>query len=199
MVHEPRPGVFGRPRTTTHDAIESRALDLFDERGFEQTTVDDVAAAAGISRRTLFRYFSSKNDIPWGRFADGLAELERRLEASPTDVPLWRALHEAILDFNELPAGAEVQHRRRMRLLLETPALQAHSALMYAEWRGVVQRFAARRYDVPADHVRAVVVGHAALAVSLAAYEAWLAHDDADLVEVLDEALAALREHLGAV
>lgn len=199
MVHEPRPGVFGRPRTTTHDAIESRALDLFDQRGFEQTTVDDVAAAAGISRRTLFRYFSSKNDIPWGRFADGLAELERRLEASPTDVPLWRALHEAILDFNELPPGAEVQHRRRMRLLLETPALQAHSALMYAEWRGVVQRFAARRYDVPADHVRAVVVGHAALAVSLAAYEAWLAQDDADLVEVLDQALAALREHLGAV
>lgn len=199
MVHEPRPAVFGRPRTTTHEAIESRALDLFDEHGFEQTTVDDVAAAAGISRRTLFRYFSSKNDIPWGRFADGLAELERRLDAAPRDVPLWRALHEAILDFNELPRGAEVQHRRRMRLLLETPALQAHSALMYAEWRGVVQRFAARRYDVPVDHVRAVVVGHAALAVSLAAYETWLAQTDTDLVEVLDEALVALREHLGAV
>ncbi|MDT9595293.1 mycofactocin system transcriptional regulator [Nocardioides zeae] len=190
--------MFGRPRSTTHGGIEARALDLFEERGFEGTTVDDIAQAAGISRRTLFRYFASKNDIPWGSFRDGLDELERRLEAAPTDVPLWQALHEAILDFNGLPEGSEAQHRRRMRLLLRTPALQAHSALMYAEWRGVVARFVARRSGIEADDVRAVVVGHAALAVSLAAYDAWLAHDDTDLGDLLDDALTALRRHLGA-
>lgn len=196
MSHRSSGQVFGRPRSTTHGSIEARALELFAEHGFEQTTVDDIAAAAGISRRTLFRYFASKNDIPWGAFAEGLAALERLLEEAPEDVPLWRALHDAILDFNALPEGSETQHRRRMRLLLETPALQAHSVLMYAEWRGVVARFVAARRGVEPDDVRAVVVGHAALAVSLAAYDAWLDHDDADLAELLDEALDALRAHL---
>ncbi|MFW6773939.1 mycofactocin system transcriptional regulator [Nocardioides sp. CPCC 205120] len=198
MRNRPGGSMFGRPRSTTHGSIEAAALRLFEEQGFEQTTVDDIAEAAGISRRTLFRYFASKNDIPWGNFADGLEELERRLEAAPTDVPLWMALHEAILDFNALAEDAVAQHRRRMRLLLRTPALQAHSALMYAEWRGVVARFVAARTGTDPGDVRAVVVGHAALAVSLAAYDAWLSHDDADLGELLDEALAALREHLGA-
>lgn len=188
--------VFGRPRSTTHKTIEEGALELFTERGFEQTTVDDIAAAAGISRRTLFRYFASKNDIPWGAFTEGLVELERRLEAAPQDVPLWQAVHEAILDFNAVPEGGQAQHRRRMVLLLRTPALQAHSALMYAEWRGVLARFVARRIDVDPYDVRAVVVGHAALAVSLAAYDAWLDDEDTDLTELLDEALGALRTHL---
>ncbi|MDR6173930.1 mycofactocin system transcriptional regulator [Nocardioides zeae] len=195
MRHE-RGEMFGRPRSTTHESIESVALDLFHRDGFEQTTVDDIATAAGISRRTLFRYFASKNDIPWGRFSEGLAELARRLDEAPHDEPVWQALHDAILDFNAVPAGGEEQHRRRMRLLLGTPALQAHSALMYAEWRGVIARFVAERRGIAADDVRAVVVGHAALGVSLAAYETWLAHDDADLGEQLDAALGALRDHL---
>src|SRR5262245_3567476 len=60
---------IGRPVVTSHAAIEEAAFRLFGERGFEGTTLDAIAREVGIGRRTLFRYFASKNDIPWGQFA----------------------------------------------------------------------------------------------------------------------------------
>ena len=59
---------IGRAPATTHGELSHLALALFLERGFEQTTVDDIVEAAGIGRRTFFRYFRSKNDLPWGDF-----------------------------------------------------------------------------------------------------------------------------------
>ena len=61
-------GQPGRKRVTSRAELEQTAFALFAERGFEQTTVDEIAAAAGIGRRTFFRYFPSKNDVPWGAF-----------------------------------------------------------------------------------------------------------------------------------
>ncbi len=60
----------GRPaaRPTTQDHITDVAIDLFATYGFGEVSVDDVALAAGIARRTLFRYYPSKNAIPWGDF-----------------------------------------------------------------------------------------------------------------------------------
>jgi AcrR family transcriptional regulator len=62
-----RPQV-GRKRATTQHDITGVAIELFATRGFDEVSVDDVAAAAGISRRTLFRYYPSKSAIPWGDF-----------------------------------------------------------------------------------------------------------------------------------
>lgn len=72
---------LGRPPTTTHAEIERVALGLFAERGFETTTVDEIAAVSGVGGRTLFRYFKSKNDIAWGDFDwlwDGCGRRSRR-------------------------------------------------------------------------------------------------------------------------
>ena len=55
----------GRRRSTTCDKIADVALDLFAANGFGEVSVDDVALACGIARRTLFRYYPSKNAIPW--------------------------------------------------------------------------------------------------------------------------------------
>ncbi len=67
---------MGRAPATTHGELSHVALRLFLERGFEETTVDDIVQVAGIGRRTFFRYFRSKNDLPWGDF-DTLLERMR--------------------------------------------------------------------------------------------------------------------------
>jgi mycofactocin system transcriptional regulator len=192
-----RAGV-GRPPVTSRADLERVALELFAARGFTETTVEDIAAAAGISRRTFFRYYASKNDVVWGDFDILLRGMEDWLASSPADVPLVSTLADAVIRFNSLPPEAVAPHRQRMSLILHVPALQAHSTLRYADWRGVIARFAARRLKLPVDALPPQLVGHVALGAALTAYEQWLADESADLAELLATAFAALRFRFGS-
>jgi TetR/AcrR family transcriptional regulator, regulator of mycofactocin system len=188
----PAPGpvaALGRRRVTTRAELEAVAFDLFGRQGFEETTVGDIAAAAGIGRRTFFRYFPSKNDIPWGDFEAELDRMRARLAAFPPGLALMDALREAIVDFNRIAPDQVAQHRRRMRLILGVPALKAHSTLRFAAWRQVVAEFAAGRLGQPATALAPQAVAHAALGVATAAYERWLEHEGADLGDLLDAAM----------
>lgn len=180
-----RPGVGRRPATSRAE-IEHLALELFARQGFEATTVDDIAGAAGIGRRTFFRYYASKNDVPWGDFDATLERMRALLADLPADLPPMQALRTAVLDFNRLDPAEEPWHRRRMALILRVPALQAHSMLKYRAWREVVAEFAAHRYGRPVTDLLPRTVGWAALGTAIAAYERWLDADDADLAELLD-------------
>jgi mycofactocin system transcriptional regulator len=188
----------GRPPATDHDAIERAAFALFAERGFEATTIDDIATAAGIGRRTLFRYYPSKNDIPWGQFDESLVRLRAHLEAMPPDVPVYRAVHEAVLAFNRLAPAAIPQHRQRMQLLLTTPALQAHSVLRYAQWRSTIAEFVAARLGLAASDLLPRTIGQVTLAISLSAYEHWLQQDEQPLEDLLDRALSGVVDYFRA-
>jgi TetR/AcrR family transcriptional regulator, regulator of mycofactocin system len=183
---------LGRKHVTSHAELEHVAFDLFDRQGFDGTTIDDIAAAAGIARRTFFRYFPSKNDVPWGSFDDELNRMRERLKASPARIPLMDAIREAVVDFNRLEPEQVPWHRRRMRLILRVPALQAHATLRYAAWRQVIADFAAERTGQPPDALAPRTIAYAALGVAIAAYEQWLETEGADLGELLDSALAAL-------
>lgn len=182
----------GRPEVTSKGELELVALDLFAERGFEQTTVDDLAEAAGIGRRTFFRYFPSKNDVVYGDFDAALEQLRQHLAATPADVPLRDGITAAVLAFNALPREAEPQHRVRMSLVLHTPALQAHSTLRYAGWRAVIAEHAAARLGLAEDDFLPQLIAHQALACAVAAYEQWLARPGSDLQALLAEAFRSL-------
>lgn len=186
----------GRPEATSHAAIEQAAFRLFAERGFERTTLDDIAAAVGVSRRTLFRYYPAKADIPWGEFDRTLEGLRRVLRELPQEWPVHRVVLEGVVAFNDFPADADPSHRDRMRLILETPALEAHSVLRYAQWRGVIADYVADRSGQPVSGLLPQVVGHVSLALALTAYERWLHDDVAAVGDLLREAMAQLRDHL---
>jgi mycofactocin system transcriptional regulator len=177
---------------TSHAAIEQAAFRLFEEHGFEATTMDDIADAVGVGRRTLFRYYPSKNDILWGQFDDGLRSFAETFAAMPEHLSLAEAVTEAIVAFNALDEAAIPQHRQRMRLLLGTPALLAHSELRYAAWRGVVADFVARRLGVPTDALVPSLAGRVALAIAVSAYEQWLADESAELGNLIRDAGAGL-------
>lgn len=187
----------GRRRSTSWEHISDVAIDLFMARGFDEVSADDVAAAAGIARRTLFRYYPSKSALPWGNF-DAHLDLMRRLLAGldPT-VPVRDALRTALLAFNDFDDTD--RHRQRMRLILETEALQAYSMTMYAGWRGVVAAFVADRLHVDESDLRPQTVAWTMLAVSLAAYEHWLADESVSLPAALSDAFDMLAPGLADI
>ena len=195
MTTPPRPR--GRRPATNHATIEREAFRLFEERGYEDTTVEAIADAVGIGRRTLFRYFPSKNDIPWGQFDESLERFGHRLATMPHELPVYEAVHQAVLEFNHVDAEAIVQHRQRMSLLLHTPALRAHSALKHAAWRSVIASYVAERYGLSEDDLLPQTIGRVSLALALSAYERWVETEDRPLTELLDEAMVGLRGFLG--
>lgn len=182
----------GRPPATSRVELERAALRLFTRHGFEATTVERIAESAGVSRRTFFRYYASKNDVVWGDFDAGLRAMEQRLAGMAQDLPLLDALAQAVVEFNALPAEAVPAHRQRMSLILHVPALQAHSTLRYAAWREVVARFAAHRLGTPTQDWRPQLVGYVALATAVASYEQWLLDERSDLSALLRQAFGAL-------
>lgn len=189
----------GRRRSTSQDELERVAFELFERDGFDATTVDDIARAAGIGRRTFFRYFDSKNDVVWGAFTEQLDRMRAQFARRPTDEPLMNAVRAVVVEFNRVDEAEVPRHRRRMELILRVPALQAHSTLRYGDWRAVVAEFAATRLGVEPTALVPQSIAYAALGVALAGYEHWLAHPGGELCEVLDSALAELARGFGDV
>lgn len=183
---------LGRRPSTTPAELSHVALRLFAEHGFEATTVDDIAAAAGIGRTTFFRYFNSKNDLPWGDFDAQLELMRENLRTCSDDVPLMDALRASVLEFNRVPDDEIPYHRERMHLLLTVPTLMAHSTLRYEAWRDVIADYVAHRLDVPRTSPVPNTVAWTLMGAALSAYEQWLLHEDADLTELLDNALQLL-------
>lgn len=176
----------GRTPATTHGELSHVALTLFFERGFERTTIDEIATTAGIGRRTFFRYFTSKNDLPWGNFEVLLAQMRGYLLAVDRGEPLIEALRGAVVEFNRFPADELPYHRNRMWLILNVPSLIAHSTLRYAAWRQVIAEFVAERRGERSEDLTPQTIAWACLGICLGAYEQWLAHEESDLLELLD-------------
>ena len=176
---------LGRRRSTTPQHISDVALRLFAAHGFDQVSVDDVAQAAGISRRTVFRYYASKNALPWGDFTTHLQRLRLLLDQVPPTVPLDEALRAALLSFNTFDESEMVRHRQRMRIILQTAELQAYSMTMYAGWRAVIAGFVAHRSGRDSTELLPQTVAGAMLGIALSAYEHWLNHDSVSLAHAL--------------
>jgi len=187
---------LGRPVVTSHAEIEHVAFRLFARSGFEGTTMSAIAAEVGIAPRTLFRYYASKNDIPWGQFDQTLDGFRRILAQTPDDVPLAQGIQHAVLSFNQFNDAAQPPHRERMRLILRTPALQAHSVLRYADWRAVISEHVAQRTGGQPRDLFPQVVGQVSLALALTAYASWLDDPQAQLADVLQESMDCLRTYL---
>jgi len=189
----PAPPRVGRRRSTTHEHITDVAIELFAKRGFDDVSVDDVAEAAGIARRTLFRYYASKNAIPWGDFDLHLDHLRELLGAVGSEVPTERALRDALLAFNTFDGSELPRHRMRIQVILTTTELQAYSMTMYAGWREVIAGFVAGRYGSKTTDLVPQAIAWAMLGVALSAYGHWLADESVSLTQALGDAFDVVR------
>ena len=186
------PGRRGRPRGTSARQLELISLRLFTESGFEETTVEQIAAAAGVSRRTFFRYFDSKADVLWHAFDGEVRALRDEFATVAPDVPLMEAIRQVVIRVNRYQAEDVPELRTRMNLIGSVPALQASAAHHYDDWERAVSEFAAARLGQAADELYPLAIGRATLAVCRSAYDQWADRADADLTAYLDRALRAL-------
>lgn len=184
-------------RRAVREDIEGTALRLFLERGYDATTVDDLAVAVGTSRRTVFRYFATKEDLILASMRDKGRELaEAVLGAAPGQDPR-EALSEVLLTFaDEFDQGLPLS-RQRARLLASTPSLRAALALKHLEWREALGAVISTRLrgGKSSRALRAEAIAGGALACLDVAATMWSREEDGPtLRHRLDLALTALGE-----
>lgn len=182
----------GRPPATSHEELERIAVAMFLEHGYDNVSVDDIAAAVGIGRRTFFCYFHSKADLVWGDYDEACQQLRVTLAEIPQDVPLMDALRQGVIRFNTLGAEEMNHHRQRMQLLITEPTLVANAMARYQQWREVVEEFVAARLGTPQKSLIPRTIAYSALGCALAAYEQWLEDDNSDHLELLDGAFRSV-------
>jgi len=178
-----------RRRTVAH--VEHVALELFARNGFAATTIDQIAEAADISRRSFFRYFASKEDVLLGdrrRFEDTLAEA---LEHPATDAPVIESLCACLIELSrEVEADAEAT-RLRLQLFTQSPETLAAAAEQQRAYQSRLAPLMARRMGLDTDHdLRPALVVSALMSATYIALWHWLAGGATQpLHEVVAEAL----------
>jgi AcrR family transcriptional regulator len=172
-VTTPGAPLLERRRQLVRADLARVAIALFAERGFDAVTVDDVAAAAGISQRTFFRYFATKDEV----VLEYERHLLRRLLAAFDDRPVTEgavtALREAFRFTSHVEEADRADVVRRGRILAAAPALQARAdGERVAERQALVERVAARMGE-PVDDLRPRAVVAAMTAVADGEFRAW--------------------------
>lgn len=187
------PRSTGRPVTIDPDAAAAVALRLFAERGYERTSMEDIAREAGIGRKSLYRYFSSKAELIWGGM-DPVIEasgrvLESALVQGTPDGDILAVLRAAsIAGVAALPDLAVT--RGRLRLIAEHPELASRSYESLSRQRDIAQDY------LVAAGIREDTAGYlcaAFVATTFEAWTLWAAGAEPDPVPFLVEAVGVLR------
>jgi AcrR family transcriptional regulator len=185
-------------RATVRAEVVDVALRLFTEQGFDGTTVDQIAAEAGLSRASLFRHFGTKEDI----VLVGLEGTGRRIAEALADRPAeerpWEALRRAFDVLTRMNEAAPEQALSYLRMLQETPSLRARHYEKQLRWQEMMVPDIARRLGVGSDRPedpRPSALVAAALACLDAASTGWVACEGTvPLTVLLDRAMGAFTE-----
>ncbi|GIG39202.1 TetR/AcrR family transcriptional regulator [Cellulomonas phragmiteti] len=194
------PGLRDRTRRAVRQEISTAAMDLFLREGFEATTIDQIVEAAGISRRSFFRYFATKEDVVLGDLLERGRRVAAELARRPVEEPPWEAVRAAFLALRQGEDASSRESELTLgRMLHDSPTLRARHLEKQLAWRELlVPELAARLRaagvsDASAQHRAAAIVATAVVCLDTAS-ETWLALDGAAPLEDLwDEALAAVR------
>jgi len=183
-----------RKRQLVADEITEVALQLCAVKGFDATTVDEIVAAAGISRRTFFRYFSSKEDVAIQLLATLGADMRAELAARPAAEAPATALRHAVGVAIDHCVGEPVKSLRVVQLILRTPVLHARMLERQSQWRDVLAAELATRLDRdPAADLFPEMAAGMALNAFEAAMRHWSISDGAaDPHELTDRAFTVI-------
>src|SRR3954447_13920917 len=181
---------MGRWEPDSEGRLRQAAMELYLERGYEQTTVADIAEAAGLTSRTFFRYYADKREV---LFAGSELLLEAMIDALPEDAPPMEAVA-AALDAAARLIGTNRAHSRQRQRIIDSSAELRERELIKLAAMAAALADALRGRGVPDP--QAELAAEAGLAVFRVAFAGWLAADDerslADVIRKSFEELTAL-------
>jgi AcrR family transcriptional regulator len=171
--------------------LTKAAIILFEEQGYDETTVAEIAGAAGLTKRTFFRYFADKREVLF----NGSTELAERwigaLEAAPPDASPMAAVKAGLDEVAELFADRHPFARLRSKIILANPELQERELIKLQSLAGAI---AAALHQRGASHNAAILAAQAGVTVFHVAFARWVEQDDpAAFRRLMDESLDELR------
>jgi AcrR family transcriptional regulator len=190
-----------RTRRAVQKEIADAAVKLFVSQGYAATTIDDIAAAVGMSQRSVFRYFATKEEIVVGKFDLGGELMLESLRSRPPEEPIWTSLRR-LFDITDEPDQQEIM-KPIQRVIFETPALLAvYLQKLQSLQNAVVETLLTRAEAAgtpyaPQDPTPRALTA-AAFGCLVAAQHAWMASTDTeDIADHIDRAMATLIPRAG--
>jgi AcrR family transcriptional regulator len=193
---EPRTGLRELTRASVRDQIAEHALRLFDENGFDNTTVGDIASAIGISQRSFFRYFPAKEDVVIGDPVPFGTVVVDAAAARPSDEPVWSVLRHAFDPIESAGLADPLRGLRTMRVMMSTASLRARNVEKHIAWAVMLEPVIVNRLDgdEATRAFRAHTLIHAALACLDVALAEWALRGGSTPVgALLDDAFNTVR------
>ncbi|GAA4415725.1 TetR family transcriptional regulator [Georgenia halophila] len=189
------PPLWERARAGVRSEVVETAMRLFAEQGFEATTIGQIVEEAGVSRRSFFRYFGTKEDILLGDLMERGAKIAEALRERPADENPWTALEESFrTSMGDAPVPTE-HDLLVSRLVVETPSLRAAHAAKHQRWqRDLAPVLVERLRQEPNAELAANAIVAAALACLETATQAWVASGGReDLERLYRQTVAVIR------
>lgn len=184
-----------RGKAETRRRIQEHALRLFEEQGFDNTTVEQVASAAGVSHMTVFRHFATKDDLI-GEHEYGI-ELKRLIAARPRDEDPILRVRRGIRDgLARIDVDEAASMRRRTRLMLSAPSLLARRLLNQAQREAEIAEALADGPTLVGRPFAARVLAAACVGAMNVAFVEWVDDHTAELPALMDAAFDTLRTEL---
>ncbi|MFE7704719.1 TetR family transcriptional regulator [Streptomyces sp. NPDC057486] len=185
-------GLRERKKEATRQAVHEATLRLTVEHGFDHVTVEAVADAAGISRRTFSNYFTGKEDALLYGEEQQMRDLVRTVRERPADEAAWPALRAAVAEFGKRVAPPEREWAIRTRLAMRHPSLLARQLANHATLERDLAEAVASRQSPAENAVRPLVLAAAFLSSLRIAMRMWIEEDLARepsqvIGEILDE------------
>lgn len=178
----PPAGLRQRKQQATRERLTRAAMALFRERGFEATTIDDIAAKADMSRRSFFHYFASKEDVVTAWQEDAASALVAEILARPADESMLTAAENAITAAVKRVDPAEAAAMSRLKR--DNPALHARDQLKYEKLERALADGLAQRAKSKSDKAKARLVAMIATGAMRVGGESWMGEGAREKPEV---------------
>jgi AcrR family transcriptional regulator len=197
-----KPGLRERKKQRTRDAIARAGLRLFAERGYDETTLAEIAEAADVAPRTIFAHFENKEDILFSGDGGVLSELKRRLDERPAGTTTVDALRE----FVACMKSPDEDDKLRKKVIMANPALQMKMRARHAQLEPMLAESIARDLGTGPDDIRSLLIAASMTAAFESVSDRFFAAESGgepitheQSMAILDEVLEFLRGGLEAI